>query len=200
MLKKLFLINALIVGISCSQKNEKSDIKHSTNLDENKIAIQDSLAFELCTMYGLDQGVRHDSLAYDRRDVMPKVDSLNFKRLISFVKQNGFPNKRLVGDNFYAHECVELAAVAIMLHNPHRLVNEKEYFDLFFEEVEKGNLPRSFFVDVLDKYYLMKSGWQHAMYGSQFGQPCITTKEQTNRLREEVGLAPLKDEEFKHCD
>ncbi|MCH8535741.1 MAG: hypothetical protein LAT51_11775 [Flavobacteriaceae bacterium] len=199
MLKKLILISLVIAGISCSEKNEVSDVKSSTNLDENKIAFQDSLAFELCTMYGLDQGIR-DTKNYDKSVIMPKVDSLNFKRLVSFVKDNGFPNQQLLGTRFAGHECVEFAAMAIMLHNPHRLVNEKEYFNLFLEEVEKGNLPRSHFVDVLDKYYFMKSGWQHAMYGSQFGQPCITTKKQTNKLREEVGLEPLKDEEFKDCD
>lgn len=151
-------------------------------------------------MYGLDQGVRHNSLSYNRREFMPTVDTLNFNRLVDFVKKYGYPNEELLGEENYMHECVSSADLAIMLHNPHRLVNEREYFELFLVEVEKGNLSRSIFVDVLDKYYFMKSGWQHAMYGSQFGQPCITTKKQTNQLRKEVGLEPLKDEEFKSCD
>ncbi|HZH70732.1 MAG TPA: hypothetical protein VFD80_09795 [Flavobacteriaceae bacterium] len=87
-----------------------------------------------------------------------------------------------------------------MLHNPHRLIQEEEYFDLFLEEVNKGNMSRTFLADVLDKYYWSKSRGQKVMYGSQFGTPCIETKDETNRLREKIGLAPLNDEEFKVCD
>ncbi|MFO7702172.1 MAG: hypothetical protein R6V37_04160 [Psychroflexus maritimus] len=200
-MKKIILITASFAFLICCNSNQ---IKKETTIENvGKASLnryQESLALELCTMFGLDQGIRFDSLEYNRREVMPKIDSLNFKRLVNFIKQNGFPNENSIGNRFTGHECVEAAAITIMLHNPHRLVNEKEYFDLFYEEVEKGNLPRSYFVDVLDKYYFMKSGWQHAMYGSQFGQPCITTKKQTNRLRKEVGLEPLKDEEFKSCE
>lgn len=38
------------------------------------------------------------------------------------------------------------------------------------------------------------------MYGSSFGVPCIDTKEETNRLRKEIGLEQLKEDEFKECD
>lgn len=200
-MKNLFitlLTFAFFIGCNQNQNLKKTNLQ--AEISEKQKKRQDSLAFELCAIYGLDQGVRHDSLNINKREVMPRVDSLNFRRLVDFVKKFGYPNKALFGDENYKYECVNSADLAVMLHNPHRLVNEKKYFNLFYEEVEKGNMPRSFFVDVLDKYYFMKSGWKHAMYGSQFGIPCLKTKEQTNQLREEVGLEPLQDKEFKICE
>lgn len=200
-MKKLILLFVFVVlMISCNKNQDTKNITIEDDVSLSQKILQDSLAFELCEIYGLDQGVRHDLLNINKREVMPRVDSLNFNRLVGFVKKYGYPNKTLVGEENYKHECVNSAELAVMLHNPHRLVNEKEYFDLFYEEVEKGNMPRSFFVDVLDKYYFMKSGWKHAMYGSQFGSPCLKTKEQTNQLRKEVGLEPLQDEEFQICE
>lgn len=200
MKKRIFAFIILILVFSCiKNKNQKAlSTQNEISLQQKKI--QDSLAFELCMIYGLDQGIRHDSLSYNRREVLPTVDSLNFHRFVDFVKKYGYPNKSLLGEENYKHECVNSVDLAIMLHNPHRLVNERAYFDLFLEEVEKGNLSRSFFVDVLDKYYFMKSGWKNTMYGSQFGIPCLKTKDETNQLREEVGLEPLKEKDFKICE
>lgn len=61
-------------------------------------------------------------------------------------------------------------------------------------------MDRAFLATVLDKYYWSKSRGQKVMYGSQFGVPCIETKEETNQLRKEIGLDPLNDNEFKVCE
>lgn len=200
-MKNLFItLTVISFFISCNENQNLQEQNPRSSILEAQKKLQDSLAFELCAIYGLDQGIRNDSLNINKRAVMPKVDTLNFNRFVDFVKKHGYPNRNLLGEENFKHECVNSADLAVMLHNPHRLVNEKEYFDLFYEEVEKGNMPRSFFVDVLDKYYFVKSGWKHAMYGSQFGIPCLKTKEQTNQLRKEVGLEPLQDEDFKICE
>ena len=131
--------------------------------------------------------------------LIQSVDTFNFNRIIAFIQENGLPRKELLGDNF-KRECVQGAFIAVMLHNPHRLVNEKKYFDILLNEVKKGRLKKEYFATILDKYYWAKSRTKDVMYGSQFGKPCLQHKEKTNELRKEIGLEPLKDNEFKKCD
>lgn len=164
--------------------------------------VQDSLAFELCKIYGSDQGIRDFSLNFNRTEIMPKMDTLSFNKIVSFLIINGYPNKALLGERNMKHECVEAAFVAVLLHNPHRLVNEQKYFDLFLNEVKKGNLDPGFYATILDKYYWAKSKNKEdrrVFYGSQFGKPCIQTKEATNKAREEIGLKPLEASGFVDC-
>src|SRR5690606_5897728 len=99
-------------------------------------------------------------------------------------------------------ESVNLAAVSVLLHNPHRLVNEKEYLDLFLIEVEKGNMSREFLATVLDKYYWVRRddfGNQKLLYGTQFGKPCKKYRKQSDSVRAIIGLAPLPDSLFIDC-
>jgi hypothetical protein len=181
--------------ISC-----KTSISKKSNIELND-KIKDSLAFELCQIYGLDQGVRNRKLSKPIKE-QKSIDTLNFNRIVDFVKKNGFPSKKLVGDSNWANECVANAAGAILLHNPQRLVNEKEYFDFFLNEVKKGNMNPEAFALILDKYYWTMSNNKknrRVFYGSQFGKPCIQTKEATNKARVEIGLSVLKDDEFVDC-
>lgn len=186
------------VFFSCSRKHSQ---KTNVPISENTFK-QDSLAFELCKMYGFDQGIRTNKLNFNKRELMPKIDSVNFSNMVDFIIKNGYPTEELVGERNMKHECVEAAVAAILLHNPHRLVNEKVYFDLFLKEVNKGNIDNAFFASVLDKYYWLNSPnkkQRRVFYGSQFGKPCIQTKEATNTARIEIGLKPLNDEEFIDC-
>lgn len=163
--------------------------------------LQDSLAFELCQLYGLDQGVR-SPLAEGKRiswQAIQYSDTIAFNKLLVFVKDNGFPREEILGEN-YTRECVQAAAGAVLLHNPHMLINNKEYKNIFINEVRKGNLPADFLATVLDKYYWVKKANDHkVLYGSQFGMPCKDIKEETNRARKEIGLPPLADSLFKDC-
>ncbi len=173
----------------------------SDNTEQN-IFVQDSLAFELCKIYGFDQGIRDTDLKYNKSQVMPMIDTLSFNKIVAFLTTNGYPNTALLGERNMKQECVELSFVAVLLHNPHRLVNEKFYYDLFFDEVKKGNMTADFFATVLDKYYWVKSKnkqTRRVFYGSAFGSPCIQTKKETNKARVEIGLKPLKDSEFVDC-
>jgi hypothetical protein len=180
-------------GTSSSLKN--FDTKVTT-----KEYLQDSLAFEICQMYGLDQGVRLSPGFKGKWDFIDPIDSLNFTKVINFVKKNGYPTAKLLGRNNYKHECVSTSFHAILLHNPVQLVKNKEYFNLFLEEVNKGNLSRELFATMLDKYYWLKKGNNgHVLYGSQFGKPCIQSKEETNKARQEIGLNALSESEFIDC-
>jgi hypothetical protein len=130
------------------------------------------------------------------------VDTFNFNRIISFIERNGFPTKHLLGEKNLKNECVEGAVVAVLLHNPHRLVNEQKYFELFLYEIKKGNLTGEYLVAILDKYYWTRSNnkeTRRVFYGSQFGKPCIQTKEATNKARIEIGLEALEDAGFVDC-
>lgn len=195
---KVFIIIFYSIFIySCKQEEVKSIRLQSEQIDKNDKA---TIAFELCAMYGLDQGIRDREIFSLLGHTSRNIDTLSFNRLVTFVKKHGYPNEELVGKENYKYECVAMAATAIMLHNPYRLVNEKEYFNLFLNEIEKGNMSRDFLATVLDKHYWSRSRGERVMYGSQFGIPCIETKEETNRLRKEIGLKPLKNDEFKECD
>lgn len=179
-----------------------SNLSAQTINSERKIFVQDSLAFELCKIYGFDQGIRDTDLKYNKSQVMPMIDTLSFNKIISFLTVNGYPNTALLGERNMQQECVELSFVAVLLHNPHRLVNEQLYYDLFLAEVKKGTMTADFFATVLDKYYWIKSKNKvnrRVFYGSPFGSPCIQTKKETNKARIEIGLKPLKDSEFVDC-
>ena len=55
---------------------------------QSKRNSENNLAFELCAMYGLDQGIRNYDIKFNRSEIMPKIDSANFYRLITIIKEN----------------------------------------------------------------------------------------------------------------
>lgn len=201
MYKNNFIIKLLIIIIisSCTVKKRSFNGSQADLILKKK---QDSLAFELCQIYGLDQGIRLSEGFPNKAKLSQNIDTFNFKKVVAFIKKNGYPTEKMLGKSNLSHECVEGALTAVLLHNPHRIVNENEYFEFFLAEVKKGNIKPSFFADILDKYYWTKSKNKEnrrVFYGSQFGKPCIQTKEATNKARVEIGLAILKDNEFVDC-
>ena len=142
--------------ISC---NTKKNIPATDTLSPSVKKLQDSLAFELCQLYGLDQGVRQPFLVGKKINwpAVQYADSISFLKLVSFVKHNGFPSEQLLGNN-YDRECVAGAAIVVLLHNPHMVVNNKEYRDIFIGEVKKGSLSAEHLAMILDKYYWVGSG------------------------------------------
>lgn len=171
---------------------------HQENLNGKK------LAFELCEIYGADQSIRLSKGFKDKWElaILP-VDTINFEKFLRIVKQYGYPREEVLGKENFQFECVKSASTAIMLHNPHRLINEPEVFKLFLDEVNKGHLSRSFLADILDKYYWVRrdsSGNRMLLYGSQFGKPCIKYRYKSDSVRNAIGLPPLKDSDFMICD
>ncbi|WP_051224316.1 hypothetical protein [Flavobacterium tegetincola] len=198
-----FLLVALILLISATSCKSVAT-QHNTTSEIDSVAQrkQDSLAFELCQIYGLDQGIRDSRITFNKAKIMSSIDTLSFVRVVNFVVMNGFPTEELVGKRNYSQECVSMAFPAVLLHNSHRLINEQKYFDLFFNEVRKGNLQAEYFAMILDKYYWGNSknkDTRRVFYGSQFGKPCIQTKEATNKARIEIGLEALEDSGFVDC-
>lgn len=93
-----------------------------------------------------------------------------------------------------------MAAVAVLLHNPQKIVYNKKYSDLLLKEVKKGNLKDKLFFTLIDKYYLVKRGNNHQVYmGSFFGKPCLQNKQKSDSIRAVYGFPPLKKEDFKDC-
>jgi len=195
-MRKLLILSIIFSLFACTE-NRKPVFSEESTANQHLL---DSIAYELCTMYGLDQGIRDRKVWGEiNKTTARNIDSLNFAKLVSIVQEFGYPNENILGDRYKAHSCVIMSSSAIMLHNPHKIIHDQALFDLFLDEVNKGNLSREFFATILDKYYWFKSRGEHVMYGSSFGIPCIDTKDETNRLRKEIGLKPLKDEEFKDC-
>ncbi len=163
---------------------------------------QDSLAFELCQIYGLDQGVRRSKGMPNKWRFIHPIDSMNFFKILDFTKTHGFPNKELLGEQNFSHECVQAAAYAVLLHMPHMLINNKEYLDVFVNEMNDGNLREENLILFLDKYYYFKKdqfGNRKLLYGSQFGKPCKKYRKQSDSVRAIIGLKPLPDSLFIDC-
>ncbi|MCF1420406.1 hypothetical protein [Mangrovimonas futianensis] len=169
-------------------------------IENSSNRVKDSLAFELCKMYGLDQGVRESSGFQGKWNFIFSVDSLNFDRAMTFIKKYGYPTESLVGSDNYKIECVSSSFFAILLHNPHRIVNEREHYKTLLNEVHEKRLSPSEFANIIDKYYWIKRGNnKRVLVGSDFGKPCLETKEETNQIRKEIGLPLLQDSEFINC-
>lgn len=195
-LRLLFL--SILINSCSSKVFEKKEAKQLEN------SIKDSLSNELCMLYGLDQGVRHLQDFNNKTQVIHKVDSINFDKIISFIKVNGYPSSKKLGENYNKFECVELSATAILLHNPKRIIENKQNFDLLVSEYKNGNLTEKNLLNFLDKYYWLKKdslGNRMLLYGSDFGKPCIIYRELSNEARKEIGLKPLNDSLFnKNCN
>ena len=194
---KYALLSILILFLSsCGKPNKQLEI--SLN-DSNNIKIlnkRDSLALELIKLYGSDQ------IARENNRLFTGLDTINFDVLVDFVENNGFPNEKLLGEDYMKIEPIGATAGAVLLHNPHRLINEKEYFDLFLSEVEKGNMNREMLALVLDKYYWVRrdnDGNRKLLYGTQFGKPCLKYRKQSDSARATIGLKPLADSLFIKC-
>ncbi|MCL2097634.1 MAG: hypothetical protein FWH23_02595 [Bacteroidales bacterium] len=183
----------LVVLFSCAVQKKEVVTQPTTT------AFQDSLAFELCQIYGSDQTMRTWGIK-----VSSQIDSLNFVKVIEFIKKYGFPSPKNLGANFKKHECVTAAAIVVMLHKPEEIVNNSENKQLLLNEVEKGNLHIKTFLTFLDKYYVIYNlqhfNRQRFYMGSQFAKPCIEDRAISDSLRKDIGLPPLEDEDFRICN
>ena len=117
---------------------------------QSKRNSENNLAFELCAMYGLDQGIRQEGIVIDKKSNI-KIDSLNFQRVINFINKNGYPNKDNIG-TYINEKCVQAAAIVVLLHNPQHIVNNEEYRDILIKEVKKGNMKEETLLLILLAY------------------------------------------------
>ncbi|AGC77347.1 hypothetical protein DDD_2220 [Nonlabens dokdonensis DSW-6] len=165
--------------------------------------MQDSLAFTLCQMYGADQMLRTSKGFNNKWDLLIwPTDSTLFENLSQIVRKHGYPREELLGEKYMTQECVSSAAYAILLHSPHRLINEKEYLNLYLDEVKDDRLELSVLLEVLDKPNFFKrdeEGDRKLVYGSNWGKPCLKNRKLSDSLRKEIGLAPLNLEDFIDC-
>ena len=133
---------------------------------------------------------------------MLPIDSINFYKILDFTKAHGFPRQEVLGTANYSRECVQMSPIAVLLHTPHMLVNNKEYLDVFIEETNKKNLKKETLAYIIDKYYVIRKdefGNRRQLYGSQFGKPCKKYRKASDSVRAVIGLAPLPDSLFVQC-
>ena len=165
---------------------------------QSKRTSKNNLAFELCEIYGIDQGIRQDGIVIDKKSNI-KIDSLNFQRVINFINKNGYPNKDNIG-TYINEKCVQATATIVLLHNPQHIVNNEEYRDILIKEVKKGNMKEETLLLIMDKYYWHISKGKKVYMGSKFGKPCIKDRAKSDSLRKTISLPPLKTEDFKTCE
>jgi len=134
MMKKIVFISIVsISALACLgfYKLGLSDNNEISYPTSEKIERQDSLAFELAQIYGLNQGMRTSKGFNNKMRLIQCVDSSNFYRIFEFIKTHGMPSEKLLGKKNHKRECVPSAFFAVMLHNPHMLVNNEEYLNFF---------------------------------------------------------------------
>ena len=165
---------------------------------QSKRNSKNNSAFELCEIYGIDQGIRQEGIVIDKKSNI-KIDSLNFQRVMNFINKNGYPNKDNIG-TYINEKCVQAAAIVVLLHNPQQIVKNKEYRDLLIKEVKKGNMKEETLLLIMDKYYWHISKGKKVYMGSKFGKPCIKDRAKSDSLRKTISLPPLKTEDFKTCE
>ena len=165
---------------------------------QSKRNSKNSLAFELCEIYGIDQGIRQEGIVIDKKSNI-KIDSLNFQRVINFINKNGYPNKDNIG-TYINEKCVQATATIVLLHNPQHIVKNKENRDILIKEVKKGNVKEETLLLIMDKYYWHISKGKKVYMGSKFGKPCIKDRTKSDSLRKAISLPPLKTEDFKNCE
>ena len=165
---------------------------------QSKRNSENNLAFELCEIYGIDQGIRQEGIVIDKKSNI-KIDSLNFQRVINFINKNGYPNKDNIG-TYINEKCVQAAAIVVLLHSPQHIVNNKENRDILIKEVKKGNMKEETLLLIMDKYYWHISKGKKVYMGSKFGKPCIKDRAKSDSLRKAISLPPLKIEDFKNCE
>ena len=165
---------------------------------QSKRNLRNNLAFELCEIYGIDQGIRQDGIVIDKKSNI-KIDSLNFQRVMNFINKNGYPNKDNIG-TYINEKCVQATATIVLLHNPQHIVKNKENRDILIKEVKKGNMKEETLLLIMDKYYWHISKGKKVYMGSKFGKPCIKDRAKSDSLRKAISLPPLKTEDFKNCE
>ena len=165
---------------------------------QSKRNSRNNLAFELCEIYGIDQGIRQEGIVIDKKSNI-KIDSLNFQRVINFINKNGYPNKDNIG-TYINEKCVQATATVVLLHNPQHIVKNKENKDILIKEVKKGNMKEETLLLIMDKYYWHISKGKKVYMGSKFGKPCIKDRAKSDSLRKAISLLPLKTEDFKNCE
>lgn len=193
----LILLSFLLIG--CDFKLIKDEGKVLSD-DMMLIEQQDSLAFELCEIYGLDQGIRQRGILEHiiNTDAGKAIEQYNFEKIIDFIVKYGYPTERIVGKRNYEMECVNSAAWAVLLHNPKKV--RENHLDLLLDEVNKGNMTYENIANILDKEIWANSRGEDVLYGSDFGMPCSFQKEETQAARKKAGLPPLDEALFENCD
>lgn len=171
--------------------------------DVPQLTAQDSLAIALVGLRYADQIFRMPKVweCECARNLSSTIDSLHFEQFMVLVKKYGFPSSKRMG-KYAKHSDVMQGVAVMLLHNPHRILRNKQYLETLVSEVNAGRMLPEALLTTLDKYFWAISGGERVLYGSQFGKPCIETKDSTNRARLRLGIPEIRelpDSSFKCC-
>lgn len=200
-MKRIFISSAMVAMMLCT-----APLAVAQQLDQQDIQLltaQDSLAIALVGLRYADQIFRKPDVwkCECARNLSPTIDSLHFEQFMALVKKYGFPSSERLG-KYAKHSDVMEGVMVMLLHNPHRILQNPDYLNLLISEVNAGRMHPDALMLTLDKWYWYKSGGKRVLYGSQFGKPCIETKDSTNRARLRLGIPEVRelpDSSFKCC-
>ena len=168
--------------------------------DTEKVTSLDSTVIALAEIWSLDQGVRNDVSLYleNSREFNLRIDSICFDKAIECIRHFGWVTD--LGKYNSTHGYLLQALTAVMLHNPHRLM-DGDVYSLLRTEAEAGRLHPEALALFLDKYYVTYQ--KRSLYGSDFRKflqrPALNPEDRplSDSLRRDIGLSPLPDSLFR---
>lgn len=177
----------------------KSTILLANNSAVDSISKNDRIAIELAEIWGLDQGVRQNIELFYKLDkaFINKLDSMIFDKTIDFIKEYGWVTDLGKYDSIYSY--LPEVLYAVMLHNPHRLIDSSIY-ELLKNEVKARRLNPQWLIIFLDKYYVIYE--KRTLYNSSFKQwlefPYLLEEDKvlSDSLMNDIGLKALPDSLF----
>ena len=165
-----------------------------------KVVTRPALQRELILLAEQDQEARHFAMSsnagHSGRDVdrahMTDVDSANLRRLKQIIRQDGFPNARMVGYNGMQ------AAWLLVQHADSDPAFQAQMLPIVTRRVHGGDLDPQNYALLTDRVLLAQGKPQR--YGTQFEiqEGALTVRalddpSHVDQRRRELGLIPLKD-------
>ena len=200
-MKRILILIVVVVVVQCTASSALA--QQVEQQDVPQLTAQDSLAIALVGLRYADQIFRKPEVwkCECAKNLSPTIDSLHFEQFMALVKKYGFPSSKRMG-KYAKHSDVMEGVMVMLLHNPHRILRSPQHLELLISEVKAGRMHPDALMLTLDKWYWYKSGGKRVLYGSQFGKPCIETKDSTNRARLRLGIPEIRelpDSSFKCC-
>jgi hypothetical protein len=193
-----------LIRNSAPEKWEKilACIKHNKDL----LAPKQNLAWTkyLDTVYQTDQGIRlkfmkvADQHGWNSKEAkaylteMRLIDSVNQKKITTFIDTNGWPGQEEIGSQ-------GSSTLFLVIQHSDSAIQEK-YIPLLREAVRQKKARPQDLALMEDRLSISKYGYQ--MYGSQIEQDTVTKKfiilpikdeADVNKRRAQVGLQPLEE-------
>ena len=193
---RLFILLLFSTVLISSFANKTLDNDDTTET----LTHNDSLALSIIEIFALDQGIRDSAINISSRkcETVSQVDSICFKKAITFIEKFGWPTKKMLG-KYKNYEPARMGFIPIMLHHPDKM-NDPKVHGILVNEVRKGHLSPELCAMFFDKFW---GCYEHkSMYNSSFkawtkyNGVLREDRKKSDELMRELGLDVLPESDF----